>query len=298
MSRSVRVFQVDAFTRERFTGNPAGVVLDADSLSDAEMQSLAREMNNGDTAFVLQPDGDDHDVRLRFFTPRKEAGFVGHATIAVHAVLRALGRAPAPRQKQSTGIVQVEVESGDGGYISITQPPAPLRADIDAAQLDEALQALGLSHDDLLAEHPPAIAGSGSTRLLLAVRDGSVLAKLRPDQQRLAALSPLIGAAGYFIFTQRPSLPDCDTEARMFCPALGIAEDPVSGNAHGMLGVYLLQQHALPRGDVIRFAGAQGHHLQRPGRVEVELRLHQGALQSVRIRGQAVIVFETRVALD
>lgn len=299
MNRSVRVFQVDAFTHQRFTGNPAGVVLDADGLSDAEMQALARELNHGDTAFVLRPDATDHDVRVRFFTPRREAGFVGHATLALHAVLRALDLPPAPRQKQSTGIVQVAVEAGASGAIAITQPPAVLRADIDAALLDEVLQALDLGRADLAADRTPMIAGSGSTRLLLPLRDGAVLAGLRPDLRRLAALSPAIGAAGFFVFTQRPALPDCDTEARMFCPALGIDEDPVSGNAHGMLGAYLLQQQALSiAGDVVRFRGAQGHHMGRPGRIDVELQLRDGALRSVQISGQTIVVFETRIELD
>ena len=73
MTRSVHVFQVDAFTDRHFTGNPAGVVLGADVLTDDEMLAIARELNNADTAFVLKPDGPDHDVRLRFFTPRTEA---------------------------------------------------------------------------------------------------------------------------------------------------------------------------------------------------------------------------------
>ena len=87
MSRRIRIFQVDAFTTERFTGNPAGVVLDADSLTDGEMLAIARELNNADTAFVLKPDGTDHELRVRFFTPRTEANFVGHATVATHFVL-------------------------------------------------------------------------------------------------------------------------------------------------------------------------------------------------------------------
>ena len=87
MSRTVQVFQVDAFTRQLFTGNPAGVVLGAEVLSDEEMLAIARELNNGDTAFVLPPEADDHDLRVRFFTPRTESAFVGHATIATHYVL-------------------------------------------------------------------------------------------------------------------------------------------------------------------------------------------------------------------
>ena len=64
----IQVHQVDAFTRERFTGNPAGVVLNADGLGEAQMLAIARELNNADTAFVLSPDGDDHSMRARFFT--------------------------------------------------------------------------------------------------------------------------------------------------------------------------------------------------------------------------------------
>src|SRR5207245_454578 len=86
-SRKIQVHQVDAFTRERFTGNPAGVVLNADGLTEAQMLAIARELNNADTAFILDADGDDHSLRARFFTPRTEAGFVGHATVAAQYVL-------------------------------------------------------------------------------------------------------------------------------------------------------------------------------------------------------------------
>ena len=125
MSHNVRVFQVDAFTAQRFCGNPAGVVLDADPLSADDMQALARELNNGDTAFLLRPDGDDHDLRVRFFTPRREAAFVGHATIAAHAVRAALGLEPQSRQKQSGGIVEVDTITGASPPRIAFHQPAP-----------------------------------------------------------------------------------------------------------------------------------------------------------------------------
>ena len=91
----MRIFQVDAFTALRFTGNPATVVLDADGQSDATMLDIAREFSRAEVAFVFAAKAADHDVRLRFFNARKEAPFVGHATIAAHAVLMALGRRAA-----------------------------------------------------------------------------------------------------------------------------------------------------------------------------------------------------------
>ena len=84
----------------------------------------------------------------------------------------------------------------------------------------------------------------------------------------------------------------------MFCPALGIPEDPVSGNAHGLLGVYLAE-HGLIKLDKPRvtFSGNQGHFLHRPGRVEVELEVKDGAIDGVWIIGQAVAIFETEISL-
>jgi len=296
MPCTIRLFQVDAFTTQPLCGNPAGVVLDADELSAEQMQALARELNTSDTAFVLRPDAPDHDLRMRFFTPRKESGFVAHATIATHTVLAALGRPAAPRQKQHTGIVQVQVAAGSPPMVQIAQPPAPLRA---APELMQAiLAALGLAADALDPQCPALIAGSASTRLLLAVRESAQLARLQPDLGRLAELSAPAGAAGYFLYTRHSEITGCDTEARMFCPALGISEDPVSGNAHAMLGVYLLKHGLLgAQSGHAKFIGAQGHHLKRPGRVQIDVAVSEGAPTSVTIEGQAAIVFEASLAL-
>jgi PhzF family phenazine biosynthesis protein len=301
MGNSVRVFQVDAFTSRRFSGNPAGVVLDADPLSTDDMQALARELNNGDTAFLLRPDADDHDLRLRFFTPRREAAFVGHATLAAHAVLAALKLEPRRRQKQSSGIVEVDSINGvSPPRIAIHLPPPTLRRALGERELSAVLEALTLTRAELDVHCPPMLAGDSSARLLLGVEQGTTLARLRPDLARLTALSDELGAPGYFLFSRRPSLADVSTEARMFCPALGIPEDPVSGNAHALLGVYLLHHGlisplpaASPTGSTIEFTGAQGHHTGRPGRVTVALNLEQDLLESVSIVGEAVVVFDT-----
>ena len=302
MSESVHVFQVDAFTTERFSGNPAGVVLDADNLSDTQMQLIARELNNGDTAFLLKPDAPDHDLRVRFFTPRAEAGFVGHATVAAHAVLAQLGHRPLPRQKQRSGIVQVSVqrtargERTEAANIAIAQPPPRLQSAPPAAALAEALTALGISSAELDQRLPPIIAGDASTRLLLAVNNAATLSRLAPDLSLLAALSTTVGALGYFLYTLNPALPNCHTEARMYCPALGIPEDPVSGNAHGMLGAYLWRQGLLPAGGT-HFVGAQGHFMGRAGSVRIDAQQASGTLTGVTISGHAVVVFETTISL-
>jgi PhzF family phenazine biosynthesis protein len=300
MSRSIHVFQVDAFTHQRFTGNPAGVVLGADVLSDDEMLAIARELNNADTAFVLRPDSGDHDVRLRFFTPRTEAAFVGHATIAAQYVLsRREGTPTRLRQRQKGSSVDVEVRgSGPDRYIAIKQSAPTVGRELAERERLAVLDALALSSADLDPRCPMRVAGTGSTRLLIGVRGTEQLRNLKPDYNRLTTLSAQLGAAGHFVFTVNSHVPGCLTESRMFCPALGIPEDPVSGNAHGLLGAYLAQFGLVTaNGGRANFSGAQGQSMHRPGRVDVELEFDGAALSGVWIIGQAVMVFETTIEL-
>jgi len=297
MTRRVRIFQVDAFTSQVFTGNPASVVLDAERLEEQELQSIARELRGGDTAFVLPPDGSDHDLRVRFFTPRAETAFVGHATIAVQAVRAALGLAPCHRQKQRNGIVATgRLEGAQGPRYFFSQPPPPLQGPFAGARIDAVLTALGLVAADLDPLCPAIIAGERGARALIAVRDGTILARVHPDLARLAALSADGCPPGFFIYTRSPAVPDCDTEARMFCPAIGIDEDPVSGNAHALLAMHL---HSLgfvvQRQERMGFTGRQGHHVGRPGVVNVLMRRAGTAISSVQIEGSATIAFEASI---
>ncbi|HXW73823.1 MAG TPA: PhzF family phenazine biosynthesis isomerase [Steroidobacteraceae bacterium] len=300
MTRKIQVHQVDAFTREPFTGNPTGVVLNADALSEAQMLAIARELNNAETAFILAPDADDHTVRARFFTPRSEAGFVGHATVAAQYVLSRRHDAPRwQRQKSKAGIVDVEVRgSDDDRRIAIRRSPPAIGRELNDRERLAVLDALALASESLDTRIAPRIVGAAGTRLLIGVRGPDPLKHLKPDFSRLTTLSAQIGAAGYFVFTLTPNAVDHLTESRMFCPALGIAEDPVSGNAHGLLGAYLASLGLLARnGERARFCGIQGHSLHRPGRVEVELEFTGNELAGVWISGQAVSIFQTEILL-
>lgn len=298
--RKIQVHQVDAFTRERFTGNPAGVVLNADGLTEPQMLAIARELNNADTAFILSPESPDHNLRARFFTPRTEAGFVGHATVAAHYVLsRGPNARTHMRQKSKAGTVDIEVRgTHDDRSIAIRQSAPPLGRELNDRERLAVLDALALATDDLDIRCPLRIVGASSTRLMIGVRGQEALRHLKPDMTRLTTLSAQVGAAGYFVFSLTHGHSDHLTESRMFCPALGISEDPVSGNAHGLLGVYLAHYSLLPRGEPrAAFSGVQGHSVHRPGRVNVELDFRDGSVDAVWIIGQAVSIFDTEIEL-
>lgn len=299
-NRRCRLFHVDAFTRERFCGNPAIVVLDADDLSEEQMQTIATEVN-GETAFVLEAESSDHDMQVKFFTPRHPVPFVGHATIAAQYVRAKKDGRPSGRLRQRTGagIVEIEVTDVDGDLrIAITQSPPSLGPVIPEHHRRQVLNALGISSPSLHVDCPLQVLTKGGSRLLVGLKSNELLSSIKPDFDELARLTSHVGAEGYFVFAITEHDGVMGTESRMFVPALGIREDPVSGNAHGMLGVYLVNHGLItPKDGRVVFQGRQGMWMRRPGLVEVEVESSGKVAQSVRIVGDAVILYEAEVQI-
>jgi PhzF family phenazine biosynthesis protein len=299
----LRIFQVDAFTDIRFNGNPATVVLDADGQSDATLQNVAREFSHAEVAFVLASSGPDHDVRLRFFNSHKEAPFVGHATVAAHAVLMALGRrGPGVcRQHSGTGIIEVTAYSGQPAadahvLIEFRQTVPELETPLPFKTTLRVAEALRLPATQLHEVMPARIARKGSSRLLVPIAEPRGLDTLAPNADTLVALGNELGADGFFVFALNRHSDELSTDSRMFCPALGILEDPVSGNAHAMLAAYLWDLGQFSKHSTA-FIGHQGRQMKRPGRVSVKLDVEKGSLVAARIGGHAVIVSEGTLAL-
>lgn len=298
-----RVYQVDAFTRTAYEGNPAGVVLDADGLDATQMQRIARELNNSETAFVQSPKGTDHDVHIRFFTPTVEVPVCGHATVAAHYVLAREGRRrlPSLRQLTGVGVQSVDTELMDDGSIRIwIQQNAPkFGKRLGGTHLAALVGALGIELEHLL-DVPPQIVSTGHSKVMVPLGSRDVLNRLSPDLAALAALSARIGCNGFYPFALTDSDPLVLAHGRMFAPAIGINEDPVTGNANGPLGAYLVQHRLIPHEQVrqgLRAWMRQGEAMGRPGQVRVEVEVDARGREpvSVRIGGDAVIVFSAEI---
>jgi PhzF family phenazine biosynthesis protein len=290
----LRIFQVDAFTNTRFTGNPATVVLDADGQSDATLLAMAQEFSHAEVAFVFAANDPDYDVRVRFFNARKEVPFVGHATVAAHAVLLALGRRGVGecRQHSGTGIIEV---TAAGTLITFRQTAPELDTPLPFKTTLRVAEALRLPATELHEIMPARIARKGGTRLLIPIGDSRQLDDLAPNFDTLLSLGNELGADGFFVFALNRKADEWSTESRMFCPALGIPEDPVSGNAHAMLASYLWDLGQFGKNSTT-FIGHQGRQMKRPGQVTVTLEIDQGSLVAARIGGNAVIVSEGTLA--
>ena len=302
MTRKYNLYQIDSFTREKFTGNPAGVITNADGLTDHEMQKIARELNNSETAFIFSPDSSEYDVHVRFFTPTNEVPICGHATIAAHYA-RAIEKGLDTTRiyhKTGAGILPVDIIKANGDYkIVMTQGKIEFGTIIGGADKEKLLEALNLKSSDLLTNYEIQIVSTGHSKVMIGIKSIETLNELQPNYDALTKLSRIIKCNGYYVFTVDPDSNDILIHGRMFAPAIGINEDPVTGNANGPLGAYLVHHNLVKHnGPLFSFRAKQGEAIGRPGIIEVEVKIEDNEPSEVKVSGNAVIAFKSQLSID
>lgn len=301
--KSYKVYQIDSFTRTKLRGNPAGVISNADGLSEAQMQQIARELNNSETAFILTPENKtDYDVEVRFFTPTTEVPLCGHATIAAHYVRAIEGKHTAGRafQKTKAGILAVDTLWQNGDFaIQMTQARPQIQAPLAKNITAQIIKALGIKADDLRVDCPVCVASAGHAKVMIGIKSLNLLHSLAPDMSALASLSTQAECNGFYVFT----LDENDeflAHGRMFAPAIGINEDPITGNANGPLGAYLVHYGILKHlqnASELSFFIKQGEAIGREGQMKVRVGIENSKPILVQIIGEAVVAFETELIL-
>lgn len=258
-----------AFTDSGAGGNPAGVVLEAAGLTDAQMLAIAQDVGYSETAFVL-PDPDSSDprrLRLRYFSPVAEVAFCGHATIAT---------AVAIADRDGTGRLQLTTMAGpvavdtfsdvSGATATLTSPPArttPVQADV----LQRALSALRWSPDDLDPRYPAHVAHAGNDHLILAA---STLDRLASFEYDYVALEQLMNEVGWTTVHAFWAETATTFHARNAFPPGGVVEDPATGAAAAAFGGYLRTLGMVPVPG--RVTILQGEHMGSPSRLLVDLK--------------------------
>lgn len=294
MAPLIKVVLVDAFTKIPGLGNRAGVVLDAVGLSAAEMQAIAREVNVSETAFVLPPLAKDYDMQVRYFTPTREVPICGHATIATHFLRATRYQLPTATVvvKTGAGILPVDIVQEEGDYhIVMTQGAPSIEPPLSMEKIEKISEALGISLHDLSDTLPVQICSTGHSKVIIPVARRVVLNAITPDFDKLCELTDAVGSNGYYVFTLDSPDPGTLVSGRMFAPAIGINEDPVTGNANGPAGAYLYHHGVLKSetDGVISYRALQGETMGKPGIVDVRLHSQGGVLTKVQVAGTAVI---------
>lgn len=292
---------VDVFTDRRFGGNQLAVFTDASGMTDAEMQSLAAEMNYSETTFVLPPADLANTARVRIFNRTSEMPFAGHPNVGTGCVLAALGRDRGGelRFEESAGLVTVRVERDAEGRLcgASIDAPQPLTTGRDLPVAGVAA-AIGLSADDIVVTaHLPLLASVGVPFYVVEV----VPASLPRAAPNLAAFTQLAAAFDekperlsihFYAHGERPGT----LAARMFAPLSGTWEDPATGSASATLGALLLSLRDEAEREA-RFEIGQGTEMGRPSRLLVTA---QRAPDGIRasVGGGCVFVLRGEAVLD
>lgn len=157
--------------------------------------------------------------------------------------------------------------------------------------------ALGITKRYTMENCPVAIASTGHSKVMIGIKDINVMHSLQPNMDSLAKLSSEIGCNGYYVFTMNQNETPM-VHGRMFAPAIGINEDPVTGNANGPLGAYLVHYGLVTHnGDLFNFKVIQGEAIGRAGTMEVQVKIKNNQPIDVKIVGNAVIAFSTELML-
>lgn len=266
------VLRYTAFSSSPEGGNPAGVVLDASALDDGDMLAIAAELGYSESAFLTAPpeglDGPEgRTFTIRYFSPKAEVPFCGHATVATAVALA--GRIGPGELVFATpaGIVPVSVAEESGTVRATLTSVAPHVEDVSEADLAEALAALDWPATDLDPAFPPRIAFAGARHLVLAASTRTRLAELAYDFARLEALMHRLDLTTVQLVWRESATV---FHVRDPFPVGGVVEDPATGAAAAAFGAYARELGLVPDDAVLTLH--QGEDLGRPGELTVTLR--------------------------
>jgi trans-2,3-dihydro-3-hydroxyanthranilate isomerase len=289
-----RFYTFDVFTDTPFGGNPLAVVLDADDLSGERMQAIATEFNLSETVFVLKPVKPGADrKKLRIFTPQTELPFARHPTVGASYLLAKLNLVelnpahPVMALEEGVGDVPVKVQSGAHGPRStqMSVPRMPERGPAPPPRADLAAM-LSLAESDLLPGH--AAYSCGVPFLFVPVRDREAIARAKLRIDIWEKLLSGWWAKSVFPFTTDTVSKEAQIHARMFAPALGVAEDPATGSAASALAGFLHDQD--PRDRSRHWLVEQGFEMGRPSLIDLEADVVAGKVTAIRVGGSSVLM--------
>ncbi len=299
--QKIKIKHVDAFTRIPFSGNPAGVVLDAKNLSESQMLNIARELNLSETAFILPTSKSDSDIRIRWFTPTLEVPICGHATIAsFHAIAEegSIGMQEDGeyhfKLETASGILPLDVIK-EKNLITVMFGLKMPNLRSGTQQKVELVRLLNITQGEFDGNFPAL----RDNYLFVAIRRLHTLFNLKPNFVMMSHFLQSRNLQGLCVYTTETVERESKVHSRFFAPNYGINEDPVTGSSHGALAVIFYEKGLLKAQDgKCIFQGEQGDAIGRRGRVMVELAVDDEKPVSVKVGGNAITIFEGELLLN
>jgi trans-2,3-dihydro-3-hydroxyanthranilate isomerase len=297
-----RYATADVFTDKSLSGNPVAVVLDAEGLTNAQMQALAVEFNYIETTFVLPPQNPAHTAHVRIFTPEREVPFAGHPNIGTAFLIAreriACGNPPPAHFvfEEAAGLVLIDLMHEGGAVVGAELlAPLPLTrgGKVDTAR---AAVCVGLSADDVRIDgHAPQVISVGLPFLVFELASRDALRRARPDRRAYDDVLPLDGATSIYVYTRNSELDEkaeaFDLQSRMFTRRM--AEDPATGSATAALTALLVEL----RGADVRLRVLQGEDMGRPSTLLTRA-VRDGQTTRAYVGGRCAAMFEGAFSLS
>jgi trans-2,3-dihydro-3-hydroxyanthranilate isomerase len=286
---------VDAFADRPFTGNPAAIIPNAACLTEAEMLQITDELSM-EAGFVLPPEIPGADVKLRFFTKRREAILSGHVVIAAFASMADRGfYKPEPegfevRLETGAGILPVTLTNGFNGHAHITLGlPEPRFG--EPVPVGEVAAALGLPPEVLtLGDHGPQRVSCGFDQIIVPINDRNAIRGSFTNMDLIGELTDRRGVGGITLFCPETFSSDADFQCRFFHPRIGADEDLASGTSLGAVAAYIMDRQLLPLGANVQIVTEQGHSLGRPTKAILDIKMSGPQVLNVQLTATGAVV--------
>lgn len=294
---------VDAFASRPFTGNPAAIIPNAACLTDAEMMLITGELSM-EAGFVLPPDNPRADVRLRFFTRRREAALSGHVLIAAFASMADRGFfKPSPEGldllvETGAGMLPVRLHLAADGQplVTLRLPPPRFGEPVPAA---EVAAALGVPEPMIgIGGHGPQRVSCGFDQIIVPIGDRQAIRGAIGNMEAIGELTDRRGVGGLTLFCPYTYGPGADFHCRFFHPHVGADEDVASGTALGAVAAYAVEHGLVAAADHVRVVTEQGHALGRPNLAELHVHAPAGRAAAVDLTAGGAVVMRGSFHFD
>lgn len=287
----VKVYTVNSFAKSINGGNPAGVVLNADGLSDVEMKKITGVVGFSETAFVMK--SNLADFMVRFFTPNEEVDFCGHATIAVFHTISSKGYIKSGRYSQETKAGILDVQVMEDLSIMMNQNIPSYHEIIEKQEIADSLN---ITVDEMLENLPVQIVSTALRDILVPIKSLDILNSINPDFKKVENISSKYNTVGYHIFTLE-SLNESNAHCRNFAPLYGIPEESATGTSNGALACYLYKYGKLKHDHITNISIEQGYSMERPSEIKIALTTKEKEITEVRVGGIALNLSEIEVEI-
>ncbi|WP_261302994.1 PhzF family phenazine biosynthesis protein [Paenibacillus andongensis] len=296
--KTIKVYHYDAFSHIPNMGNPAGVVMDGEKLSDDDMQKIAEKVGFNETAFPLK--SEKADLKIRFFTPGHEINLCGHATMATIYALKTKGLLGDQTEwtiETKAGVLSITLDPHLNKGIYITMQQATPQFQEFNGSLEKLASAMGIQEEDIETNLPTLYGSTGIWTLLVPIKNLSTFKAMKPNNKHFPEVLQEMPKASVHPFCLETYDVNAHMHARHFSsPYSGTIEDPVTGTASGVMGAYYANFLNKEADSPLNLLIEQGHEMGRDGRIHVTVTLNNDQY-GIEVKGTAVHVKDFEVSI-